>query len=172
VTEWWQIVECTGRTVLDIGGYDGGWGAKPALEHGALSAVVVDNGEWKKYGWQEPGIEHPAIVYINEDFFEYDTPADIVIAGNVIYHLRDPIVGLKHLRKLTRESLVVKTSTVTPAEAGPDGWRWYENGEGHENMTVWARPTEEGLRRSLSRAGFRDVREVDQYGGFIVVCRP
>ena len=40
--------DCTGLTVLDLGGYDGRFG-QVALERGAKSVLVLDNEDWRRY---------------------------------------------------------------------------------------------------------------------------
>lgn len=167
---WWQYVDCQGRTALDLGGYSGGWGAKAALEHGAVSAIVVDNGEWRQYGWAEPPREHPAIQYVDSDLMDWKEPSDIVIAGDVIYHMKDPFAGLAHLHKLTKERLLMRTSTVSEDEADKDGWKWYPDGMGHENGTVWCRPSPSGFLRAVTAAGFKDVQEIPVYGSMTIVA--
>src|SRR5713226_4232481 len=105
----WLPLDCEGKSVLDIGGYDGR-AAKVALERGAASAILLDNGEWAQYDWGAPGLADERIKRVDGDFLDYHKPADIVICHKVIYHLRDPLAGLRKLHELTREWLSISTS--------------------------------------------------------------
>lgn len=161
--------DLTGWTTLDIGGYDGAY-TRDCLKRGAGRCTVVDNGEWRQYGWINPGCPEGAR-YVEADLFGWEEPADLVLFGNVLYHLRDPEAGLAHLRTLTRRLMVLWTSFAEHPNGTEEesGWRWYPDGSGHENGTVWCRPIRDGLPRSLRRAGFRDIQEVGRHGDHIVV---
>ncbi len=150
---WADAVNFKGKHVLDVGGYSGEWAAE-ALRRGAKSATVVDNREWERYGWDEPILADARIVQREGDLMTWTKPADIVLCSNVLYHLPDPVGGLERLRAITREPLVLRTSFEGEDEVGDDGWRWYPDGMGHENGTVWARPSLSGLERALTQAGF------------------
>lgn len=154
-------VEMEGKTVLDIGGYDGR-ASKVALEAGAKSATVLDNREWEKYGWAPPGRAHEDIAFTTGDFHEEGEPADVVICFNVIYHCKEPLKALKRLRKLAKDTLLIKTSFVTEDEVSKDGWLYYPDGTGHPNGTVWARPSPEGFEKALKAAGFKKVERVQE----------
>lgn len=156
-----------GADVLDIGGYDG-WAAARALDNGAKSATVVDNAEWRQYEWPKFD-EIPGVRYVSMDFMDWHEPADVVICFNVIYHLRSPVFALHHLRTLTRDRLLLKTSFV-PEEDGP--WRYYPDGMGHPNQTVWWRPSKRGLEESLRAVGFHTIGGMEEEGDHLAwVCR-
>ena len=169
----WRGVEFYGRTVLDVGGYDG-HDAIDALKHGASRATVIDNKQWRQYGWPEP-VQDDRVVYADADLFDWDEKADVVLCINVIYHLRNPLEGIKKLRQLTREVLIIRSSWVPESEA-EGGWHWYENGSGHQNNTVWARPTRQGLWVALESHGFKSLREPEEVEQAnderTIVCRP
>lgn len=152
-------LEMAGKSVLDIGGHRGDK-ASHALTAGAAQATVLDNGEWQQYGWQ-PFEPLEGVRYEHGDFLEAGEPADIVFCLNVIYHLQEPLAGIRRLRKLTREWLVIRSSFVPGDEPGLGigGWKNYPAGSGHENGTVWVRPTQSSLRQALHEAGFLVVRE-------------
>jgi len=150
-------IEMQGKTVLDIGGYDGHLAAR-ALEHGAAKAVCLDNREWERYGWNEP-MPFSGVEYQGGDFLHAGEPADVVFCMNVIYHVVDPAAGLQRLRELSREALVIRTSWVSEEET-ENGWKFYPRGEGHTNGTVWCRPSKSGLRHDLAEHGFSVEQEI------------
>lgn len=149
--------DCTGRSVLDIGGYDVEIAAE-CLARGATSAIVFDSGEWSDYSWVKP-IVKDGCVYQRGDLMNFGAvapkPADIVLLYNVIYHLRDPWTALERCRLLTKETFVICTSFVEGDEP-----RWELRGRNDGNIaindthTVFWKPTISGLRRLLEVTGF------------------
>lgn len=149
-------------TILDLGAYDGRASAPLVKEHDRW--VIVDDLQWKQYGWGEPKIPDNA-EYIVKDIFEYNDPAEIVVCSQVLYHVPEPIELLKHLRKLTKERLYLKTAfnekphpTMTY-----DGWTYYGlvnpvHPDKSTAATIYYRPTEEALLRALASVGFTVVK--------------
>jgi tRNA (mo5U34)-methyltransferase len=87
-------------------------------------------------------------------------PFDVVLYNGIFYHLPEPIAGLKAAADMTREVLIINTSTttgiadgqlavsaesVTRAITGAYGLRWFPSGPGV-------------LARILSWLGFNEVR--------------
>lgn len=157
-------VNFQGKTVLDVGGYDGEFSGY-ALDLGAAKASVVDNGEWVHYGWRRPKLPD-GVDYIASDINEYYQVADILIVGNVIYHVHDPWKTLAHLRLLCREKMILWTSYAE----GPDA-AWVIWGEGTDmvKQNCFWKPTPPGLVRLLERTGWKDVEEIGRLGDHLVV---
>jgi tRNA (mo5U34)-methyltransferase len=160
--------DCTGLTVLDIGGYHGKI-AKLCLERGAESATVLDSGQYEHYGWPEPE-RLPGVVYERGDFRDWRTPADLVFFLNVIYHVKDPWTALEHLRTITRREMVLCSLVIwndqpvwevdAPREVNPT------------DETVYWSPSEAGLRKLLAVTGWKDVEEVGHaYERLVLRCR-
>lgn len=161
------IGDVKGKSVLDVGGYDGKQ-ANWCLEQGAKSAVVVDNSSWKIYqDW--PEFEpFKNVSYINDDVMNYVKPADIVICQNVIYHVRNPWAFTERLRNLTRKTLVISTSYV---KGERQAWEVYRPLEGHPvSWTVAWRPTLRGLRAVLEANGFKILEEKTARGHVVMKC--
>ena len=143
----------TGKSVLDIGGYDGRF-AKLCLDRGAKQAICLDNNQFRQYAWEYP-IPLPDVEYLGYDIMEYHQPADLVIFYNVIYHCQDPMGALRQLRKLTRETALV--CSLTRFDDRPN-WYLYEDRECNpEDPTVYWGPSPSGLIRALEMAGFEEV---------------
>lgn len=164
-----QLSDVKGKTVLDVGGYDGkqsDW----ALGQGAKSATVVDNNSWKIYqDWPEFK-PFKNVRYIDLDIFDYNTPADVVICQNVIYHVRNPWLLVEKLRKLTKKTLILSTSYV---EGRQQKWDIYRPYEGHPvSWTVAWRPTISGLKALLEANGFKVVDQKIAKGHIVVKCIP
>lgn len=148
----------TGKTVLDIGGYDGRF-AKLCLARGATSAICLDNEQYEQYVWDHParlpGVDYRFGDFMNAGWLE---PADLVIFYNVIYHCQDPMGALRRLRQLTRETALV--CSLTRFDDQP---RWYLYSEREcnpEDPTVYWGPSPSGLIRALEMAGFEEVGAV------------
>lgn len=166
-----RSVDLTGKTFLDVGGYDGTIAAL-ALDLGAASATVVDNGEWRQYAWPEPERDS-RVRYVERDFRYTDDRSDVVACFNVLYHLEDPIGGLRVLRAKTYERLLLCTSYVK----GPEHtWRLYDLSDPGERIppigteyTVYFKPTISGLVRALERVGFTLVGDPVVTGDHVLV---
>lgn len=158
--------ECAGRTVLDIGGWDGEYAAE-CLARGAKDALVFDNAQYIDYTWVHP-VKRPGVRYKRGDLMDFShdpAPAsDIVLLYNVIYHIRDPWMALERCRLLTRETFVICTSFVPGDEPV---WKLFDRSdEGaaggviNDRYTVFWRPTISGLLKMLRVVGFTDCEVI------------
>ena len=140
--------DLTGLTVLDIGGYDGRFGAV-CLERCASRVVVLDNGEWQLYyGGNWPIPQHfTGLEYVEADFMQWAEPFDIVLFYNVLYHCADWEGALPKLRRLVKGELCLSTYWAE----GTDKWVGYSE-DGRRRAT----PTLHGLQKALENAGFME----------------
>lgn len=160
--------DCTGLTVLDIGGYDGKM-ARLALDRGAKSATVLDSGQYVYYGWPDPE-PLPGVVYERAGLLDWRKPADVVLFYNVLYHVENPWQALEHLRSITRREMALCT-LVTWTDAPV--WELYEPREVNpEDDTVYWGPSESGLRRLLKLTGWTEIEEVGKaYERLVLRCK-
>lgn len=155
-----------GKTVLDLGGYSGRE-CEIAMKAGAKSTVCVDDGSWKTYDNWAKFTPFEDVNYVNDNFMNYKEAADIVILKNVIYHQRNPWACLEHVRKLTKEMLLLTTSYV---EGEAPVWRIYKPYEGHPvSWTVAWRPTHLGLVKLLEATGFENIKILTDEGAAIAL---
>lgn len=150
-----NLGDLTGKTVLDIGGYDGRF-AKQALDQGAAEALCLDNQQWEHYGWKSPA-RFADVEYRWGDFTNWVPTYDVVICFNVIYHVKAPQLALEALRSITRERLLLCSLVVWD-----DRPVWVPRAPFEVNAqddTVYWSPSDAGLRKSLEIAGFT-VQEV------------
>lgn len=161
--------DCTGLTVLDVGGFDGRMAAL-ALERGASRAVCLDSEQYTHYGWTTkerlPGVE-----YVQGSFLDWREPVDVTLFFNVLYHLQNPWAALEHLRTFTRQKMALCT-LVTWTEKPV--WELYETREVNpDDDTVYWGPSESGLRRLLDLTGWKDVEMVGKsFERLVLTCRP
>lgn len=163
-----DFLDVKGKTVLDVGGYDGKQ-ADWALSKGAKSATVVDNSTWKIYeDWPEFK-PFKGVKYVDGDILDYSEKADVVICQNVLYHVRNPWQFIEKLRNLTKKDLVLSTSYI---KGNSQNWKIYRPYEGHPvSWTVAWRPTLSGLRAVLEANGFKILREETARGHVVVKCK-
>lgn len=155
-----------GKSVLDVGGYDGEH-ARTGIQSGAIAGICIDDDSWAVYGdWGKPQ-HYPEVKYIKGNFMYYQEPADIVVLANTIYHQRNPWMSLEKIRKLTKEVLFLSTSLAKGEEPV---WKVYRPYEGHPvSWTVAWRPTVNGLITLLEATGFKNTQILGQDEGDIVV---
>lgn len=175
-----DTLDLKGKHVLDIGSYDGKT-AGYALEKGAASAAVMDNEQWRHYGWPEP-VMPKGVEYIKSDFrqaarvrWDSDTQSwrswDVVFFFNVLYHLEDPHHALRVLHGMAREEMLLCTLYVY---SDLPVWRVYEPRElNPTDETVFWGPSPSGLLKSLRITGWTDVQELGRSVERIVLrCKP
>lgn len=156
----------TGRTVLDIGGYDGRF-AKLCLDRGAESAVCLDNQEWSHYQtgtWKRPQ-RFEGVEYVQGDFLEWEGRYDLVLCFNVLYHCAEWENASPALRRLTKGEMCLSTYWA----AGVGGWNEYtEVGTNFKRAT----PTIPGLFEALGKAHFQEYHFLEVKGEMVVLrCR-
>jgi len=156
--------DCSGKSVLDIGGYDGEFAAE-CLARGASSAVVYDSGQYLDYSWAKPIVKE-WVHFVRGNLMDFGAqapqPADIVLLYNVIYHIRDPWSALERCRLLAKETFVLCTSFI---EGDEPMWlllgRNEHNDAINETHTIFWKPTIAGMRRMLELTGFT----IEEMGG-------
>lgn len=161
--------DCTGLTVLDVGGYDGRM-AKLALERGATRAVCLDSRQFTRYGWADteplPGVE-----YVEGDFRVWWHKADVILFYNVLYHLQNPWQVLEHLRTITRREMVLSTLVIW--DERPVFELFATREVNPEDDTVYWGPSPAGLVRLLELTGWKEIAIVGKALERLVVrCRP
>lgn len=144
------------RTVLDLGAYNGC--ASSSFAGSGDRWILVDNRQWVKYDWGEPVIPERA-EYVISDIMDYHEPAEIVVCFDVLYHIEDPHAFLHHLRRLTLETLYLRTYY----DEGDKGWNYYgkeKPAHPHPSTaeTIYWRPTLPALIDELGEVGFKNVK--------------
>ena len=161
--------DCTGLTVLDVGGYDGRMAAL-ALERGAKEAICLDNWQYERYGWARPA-PLPGVAYETGDVLAWRLPVDVVLFFNVLYHCQNPWHALAHLRTFCRQEMAICT-LVTWTDKPV--WELYRTREVNpDDDTVYWGPSESGLTRLLELTGWQDIEIVGKALERLVLrCRP
>jgi len=173
--------DLTGKTVLDIGAWDG-YFSFCAEKAGAKSVLAVDS---IKHSWNPEEIEIAgekikqngkegfldAKVALNSkvqdkelEIDELDALGkfDIVLCLGILYHMKDPWKTIEMLGRITKEKCIIETWTDGNYLAAP-AMMFYGNGEiNNDRGTFWG-PNLQCLANMLKLAGFKDI-EVVGYG--------
>jgi len=118
-----QIPESlAGKTVLDIGAWDGYFSFE-FERRGAARVLAIDT-----YAWDHGGLDcfllahghfRSKVEYRRMDVHDLD-PAevgrfDLVFCAGVLYHMRNPLIGLERIRSVTAGQLILETHALLPA---------------------------------------------------------
>ncbi len=158
-----------GKTVLDIGAYDGFF-SFAAERLGADRVLAVDTLAWERggaSGWPCFELAHGVLgsrveaqkVDIHDVADAGLGTFDVVFCLGVIYHLRDPLRALEAVAKVTNDLLVLETHTDATHVRRP-AMVFYEGDELAGDASNWVGPNEALLASWLREAGFRDIRFV------------
>lgn len=194
-----QLPDLAGKTVLDIGTWDGFF-SFAAEERGAARVVSFDSyvwsidfdeywryigrcrdaGETPRPYHEVPGVWRPDTMPGRRSFdlarelrgskvephvgnFETFDPAelgtfDVVLFLGVLYHLEDPISGLKKLARLCNDFVAIETEAIcVQGYEDQPLWMFFPTDELDGDPTNWWAPNAAGLEAALRAAGFGRV---------------
>jgi tRNA (mo5U34)-methyltransferase len=153
-----------GKTVLDIGAWDGFFSFE-CERRGAARVLAIDDYAWTRHGKQGFLLAHDVLrskVEHRSMTVEQVTPDlvgtfDLVLFLGVFYHLRSPILALDNLRRVTAGTVICETHTLIPAAHGE--WPLVGFFPGDDKAQEAPRefaaiPTIECLRQMFASAGF------------------
>jgi tRNA (mo5U34)-methyltransferase len=173
-----QLPSLVGKTVLDVGANDGFF-SFAAERAGASRVVAVDSYAWGKNTASPDAplaqtkatfdLAHEVlgsrVETIEADLFDLKPEDlgtfDVVLMLGVLYHLRNPLLGLEHLTKLTKELLVVE-SLVDLIWAHRPLAAFYPSAEIPQDETNWWAPNPMAMRGMLLSCGFSEVDHIDE----------
>jgi tRNA (mo5U34)-methyltransferase len=161
--------DLTGRSVLDIGAWDGFWSFE-AKRRGAARVVATDSYAWDGRGWGSKEGFLTARAELGFDVEDRDidvmdlTPDavgtfDVVLFVGVLYHLPDPIGALERVASVTSELLILETESALswlpfPAAAV------FPGGELNGDGTNWFSLNQRAIAGLLRGQGFSRVERV------------
>jgi tRNA (mo5U34)-methyltransferase len=100
----------------------------------------------------------PAVTdFVNDDLSPLGV-FDVTLFLGVLYHLREPLIGLERLRSVTRELAVIETTAIKVEDHEDAALiEFIPDYELNFDPTTWHLPTEKALRGMCHAAGFRTV---------------
>jgi tRNA (mo5U34)-methyltransferase len=158
-----------GKTVLDIGAWDGFYSFE-AERRGAKRVLATDHYQWDGTGWGSKQafelareaygshVEDRPLDVMKLSRAEYGT-FDVVFFLGVLYHLKHPLYALERIFEVTDELLILETEidmtwTRRPAAA------FYPGRELQKIDSNWWGPNITAVEGMLRTVGFTDVRMV------------
>jgi tRNA (mo5U34)-methyltransferase len=158
--------DLTGKTVLDIGAWDGFYSFE-CERRGAARILATDHFVWRqlrpdgKTGFELARRALGSHVEDMEiDVFDISPETvgmfDIVLFLGVLYHLRDPFGGLAHAASVTRELLIVETH-VDLLDLDRPAIAFYPGAELAGDATNWCGPNVPAVVGMLDNLGLNDA---------------
>jgi tRNA (mo5U34)-methyltransferase len=158
MARWKFPADLTGQSVLDIGCNDGGY-AIAALERGASRVLAID--EMLTDGMRFL-LEHRLFAFefrrmdlLSDEFLRLPV-FDFVIFAGVLYHLQNPVEGLRRVRRVTGRLALVETHIDERVTALP-AMVYYEGAELNDDPTNWWGPNRLCVEAMLRTVGFSTV---------------
>jgi tRNA (mo5U34)-methyltransferase len=149
-----------GASVLDIGAWDGFF-AFEAERRGADRVVATDSYAWEgdgKRGFQlARRILGSKVEDRDLDVLELSQETvgefDLVLFLGVLYHMKDPLVGLEHVASVTRNQLILSTAVDLVWYRRPAA-AFYPGSEYDDDPTNWWGPNPAAVLGVLRVVGF------------------
>lgn len=159
-----------GRTVLDIGAWDGFFSFE-AERRGAARVVASDYYSWHGVGWGttdgKAGFRlakealsssvEDADVDVMQLSPERLGTFDLVLFLGVLYHLPDPLGALERVAAVTQGQLILETVVDMVGLSRP-AMAFYPNDELNADPTNWWGPNHAAVSAMLRRVGFAHVQ--------------
>jgi len=153
-----------GRTVLDIGAWDGFYSFE-AERRGAGRVVATDSYAWRDVGKDGFELARKALGSKVEDWdldvLELSPKTvgtfDLVLFLGVLYHMKDPLNGLEHVASVTKDHLIL-SSAVDLVRLRRPAAAFYPTSEYNEDPTNWWGPNPAAVVGMLRVVGFRRVQ--------------
>lgn len=164
-----------GRTVLDIGAWDGLWSFE-AERRGASRVLATDSFVWDEgspYGKRGFDLAHAALGSAVEsqliDVMELSPDQvgtwDLVLCLGVLYHLRDPVAALERVASVTGDQLILETVTALSRVRHPAALCFPDTELSHDPTNWWAL-NDRAVIGLLRRSGFHTVRRYSRTSWF------
>jgi tRNA (mo5U34)-methyltransferase len=161
--------DLTGKTVLDVGAWDGFFSFE-AERRGASRVVAVDSYSWSGPGWgSKAGFElarralgsrvEDAELEVLDLSPERIGRFDVVLLLGVLYHMRHPLLALERVASVTDELLILETH-VDAVEAERPTMVMYPTDELNGDPSNWWGPNPAAVEAMLRDVGFASVEVV------------
>ena len=161
--------DLTGKTVLDIGSWDGFFSFQ-AEKAGAKRVLATDHFCWSGPGWGTKDGFNFAHKALNSKVESLDIDAmdvspdnvgefDIVMFLGILYHLQDPMAGLRVAANVCKELLIIETVVDDIHRWKPSMVYYPGDSFNNDDTNYWA-PNAAALKGMLKDLGFSRVEMV------------
>lgn len=159
--------DLSGRSVLDIGAYDGFFSFE-AERRGASRVVAADTFVWRELGRKRSfelarGALRSRVEDVEVEVLELSPERvghfDIVLFLGVLYHLRDPLMALERVASVTDGLLVLETHVDLTLTRRP-AMAFYPRSELNDDPSNWWGPNPAAVEEMLRVVGFSKVEAV------------
>jgi tRNA (mo5U34)-methyltransferase len=161
--------DLSGKTVLDIGAWDGFF-SFAAERRGADRVVAADHFAWHGGNWSSKAGFELARRALRSNVEDLDIDVmdlaperigtfDLVLFLGVLYHVRDPLLALERVASVTKGQLIVETHVDLTWMRRP-AMAFYPGSELAWDPTNWWGPNPEAVKAMLHTVGFRRVEIV------------
>ena len=158
--------DLSGKTVLDIGAWDGFF-SFAAERRGAARVLAVDSHSWNGSGWGSKAGFTLAREVLNSRVEDREmevldlSPSligtfDVVLCLGVLYHMRHPLLMLEAVASVTAECLILETLVDGLNHPRPT-LTFYPGKECNGDDTNWWGPNPAALIAMLHEVGFQQV---------------
>jgi tRNA (mo5U34)-methyltransferase len=161
--EWLHLPDLTGKSVLDVGAYDG-YFSFAAERLGASRVVALDTYAWRRPGGKD-GFEYArntlasSVEDVEVEVLDISPETvgqfDVVLFLGVLYHMRHPLLALERMASVTKELLVMETLVDMTFLRSPAAafypWKMFRDD------TNWWGPNRAAVLGMLSSVGFNGV---------------
>jgi tRNA (mo5U34)-methyltransferase len=163
--------DLTGKTVLDIGAWDGFFSFE-AERRGAARVVAADHFCWLNYG--KDGFDlarevlkskvEAVVCPVEEMLAKSIGTFDLVLFAGVLYHSQDPLRYLRIVRSLCHDQLILETHMDALDYPRP-AMVFYPGASLNNDPTNFWGPNPLAVQAMLEEVGFRRVYERARWGG-------
>jgi tRNA (mo5U34)-methyltransferase len=164
--------DLSGRSVLDIGAWDGFFSFEAERRH-AARVVATDHYAWHGVGWGtgngKAGFELAREVLgsrvqdVDADVLDLSAEKvgtfDVVLFLGVLYHVPNPLVALERVASVTGDLLILETVVDMVGVRRPAA-AFYPGRELNNDPTNWWGPNHAAVEGMLRSVGFDRVRSV------------
>jgi tRNA (mo5U34)-methyltransferase len=159
--------DLTGRTVLDIGAWDGFFSFE-CERRNAKRVLATDHFCWSGAGWgTKEGFDLARNILGSKvedrdiDVFDLSSEAvgtfDLVLFLGVLYHVKHPLLALERVASVTRDQLILETAVDLTSVPEP-AMRFYPGAELENDATNWWGPNPAAVEAMLKAVGFTRVQ--------------
>jgi tRNA (mo5U34)-methyltransferase len=164
--------DLSGRSVLDIGAWDGFFSFEAERRH-AARVVATDHYAWHGTGWGtgrgKSGFElaraalNSRVEDVDADVMDLSPERvgtfDVVLFLGVLYHLPNPLLTLERVASVTADLLILETVVDMVGISRPAA-AFYPGRELHDDPTNWWGPNHAAVQGMLHSVGFTRVHVI------------